>query len=111
MTRGETTTAALEQVSGRERRVDDRYDVHLDATVRAYRMPTLAAVLLDASTGGAMLEADARDYRPGEEIVLTAGKIEVVATIAWLNERFFGLAFHRRLGAHELGWLREAGRA
>jgi hypothetical protein len=104
-------TAILEQARGRDRRSDDRYDVHVDATVRAYRMPTLAAALLDVSAGGAMLEADARDYRPGEEIVLNAGKIEVVATIAWLNEKFFGLAFHRRLGSHELGLLREAGHA
>jgi len=104
-------TATMQQSSGRERRVDDRHDVLVDATVRAYRMPTLAAALLDVSAGGAMLEADARDYRPGEEIVMSAGRIEVVATIAWLNEKFFGLAFHRRLGAHELGWLREVGRA
>ncbi len=104
-------TAIMERASGRERRVDDRHDVRVDATVRAYRMPTLTAALLDVSAGGAMLAADARDYRAGEEIVLNAGRIEVVATIAWLNEKFFGLAFHRRLGPHELGWLREAGRA
>jgi len=104
-------TAIMEQVSGRDRRTDERHDVHVDTTVRAYRMPTLAAALLDVSAGGAMLEADARDYRPGEEIVLNAGKVEVVATIAWLNEKFFGLAFHRRLGAQELVWLRRTGRA
>ena len=104
-------TAGKDHVSARERRVDERYAVRLDAVVRAYRMPTLAAALLDVSAGGAMLEADARAYQTGEEIVLSAGKIEVVATIAWLNDKFFGLAFHRRLGARELGWLREVGRA
>ena len=104
-------TSTMEHAQGRERRTDERHDVRLDATVRAYRMPTLAAALLDVSAGGAMLEADAREYRAGEEIVLSAGKIEVVATIAWLNEKFFGLAFHRRLGAHELGWLQKTGRA
>ncbi len=104
-------TPTMEHPQGRERRVHERHDVRVDATVRAYRMPTLAAALLDVSAGGAMLEADAREYRAGEEIVLSAGRIEVVATIAWLNEKFFGLAFHRQLHTRELGWLRDAGRA
>ena len=74
-------------------------------------MPTLAAALVDLSAGGAMLEADARAFGNGDEIVLTTGPVEIVATIAWLNDRFFGLAFHRRLDAYELGLLRKAGHA
>ncbi|WP_298689105.1 PilZ domain-containing protein [uncultured Sphingomonas sp.] len=100
-----------DHISARERRGDERHIVRLDATVRAYRMPTLAAALVDLSAGGAMLEADARAFGNGDEIVLTTGPVEIVATIAWLNDRFFGLAFHRRLDAYELGLLRKSGHA
>ena len=104
-------TATMEQPSGRDRRVDDRHEVHLDATVRAYRMPTLAASLLDISAGGAMIEADAGAYQLGEEVTFSAAGSELVATIAWLNDQFIGLAFHRRLGTRELGRFRKAGQS
>jgi hypothetical protein len=37
--------------------------------------------------------------------------IEIVATIAWPNESFFGFSFHRRLEARELAGLLTAGHA
>jgi len=104
-------TAGKDHVSARERRVDERYAVRLDAVVRAYRMPTLAASLLDISAGGAMIEADAGAYQLGEEVTFSAAGSELVATIAWLNDQFIGLAFHRRLGTRELGRFRKAGQS
>jgi hypothetical protein len=102
---------SADHLTGRERRIDARQDVLLDATVKAYRTAPLPASLIDISTGGAMLSADTRDLRKGDEIVLDAAGKEIVATVAWSNESFFGLAFHRRLDSHEMSWLKRVGRA
>jgi hypothetical protein len=103
--------ASASPTSGRERRVDERHGLLLDATVRAYRLPPRAASLLDVSAGGAMLKSNTHDLYAGDEIVLNAGLVEIVATIAWRNESFFGLSFHRRLEARELAGLRATGHA
>jgi hypothetical protein len=100
-----------EHLAGRAQRVDDRQDVLLDATVRAYRMPALSAALLDLSEGGAMCRADTQALHKGDEIVLDAAGKQIVATVAWSNESFFGLAFHRRLDTREMSWLKRVGRA
>jgi hypothetical protein len=102
---------SVDQISARDRRVDARHDVLLDATVKAYRAPPLPASVIDLSTGGAMLSADACDLRKGDEIVLDAAGKQIVATVAWSNESFFGLAFHRRLDMQEMSWLKRVGRA
>ncbi|WBO24195.1 PilZ domain-containing protein [Sphingomonas abietis] len=94
-----------------EKRGDDRQDVLLDATVRAYRAEPVAAALLDLSTGGAMLQGDIQDLHKGDEIILDAAGKQIVATIAWSNASFFGLAFHRRLDSYEMSWLKRVGRA
>jgi hypothetical protein len=100
-----------EHLAGRARRLDERQDVLLDATVRAYRMPALAASLLDLSEGGAMCRGDAQALHKGDEIVLDAAGKQIVATVAWSNESFFGLSFHRRLDTREMSWLKRVGRA
>jgi hypothetical protein len=94
-----------------ERRGDERQEVLLDATVRAYRVAPMPAALLDLSTGGAMLQGDIQDLHKGDEIILDAAGKQIVATIAWSNASFFGLAFHRRLDSHEMSWLKRVGRA
>ena len=101
-------SATMDHISARERRTDERFEVRLPATVRAYRLPTLEASLVDVSAGGAMIEADPSVYGIGEEVSFGAARIELVATIAWARGRFIGLAFHRRLAPHELGALRKA---
>lgn len=102
---------AADRLTGHERRLDERHSLTMDATVRAYRAAPVAASVLDVSAGGAMLRSDAQDLRKGDEIVLDAGRVEIVATVAWSNESFFGLAFHRRLDAREMSWLKRTGRA
>ena len=73
--------------------------------------PPRPASVLDVSAGGAMLRGDTHDLHKGDEIVLDAGRVAIVATVAWSNEGVFGLAFHRRLDAREMGWLKRTGRA
>ncbi|MBA2935676.1 PilZ domain-containing protein [Sphingomonas sp. CGMCC 1.13654] len=92
-------------------RSEPRQGVLLDATVKAYRAAPLAAAVIDLSTGGAMLAADTSALHKGDEIVLDAAGKQIVATVAWSNESFFGLAFHRRLDDREMSWLKRVGRA
>ncbi|MDH7638015.1 PilZ domain-containing protein [Sphingomonas oryzagri] len=92
-------------------RSEERHGVLLDATVKAYRAAPLAAAVIDLSTGGAMLAADTSELQKGDEIVLDAAGKQIVATVAWSNESFFGLAFHRRLDDREMSWLKRVGRA
>ena len=92
-------------------RGEERQGVLLDATVKAYRAAPLAAAVIDLSAGGAMLAADTGDLHKGDEIVLDAAGREFVATVAWSNESFFGLSFHRRLDDREMSWLKRVGRA
>jgi hypothetical protein len=92
-------------------RGEERQGVLLDATVKAYRAAPLAAAVIDLSTGGAMLAADTSALHKGDEIVLDAAGKQIVATVAWSNESFFGLSFHRRLDDREMSWLKRVGRA
>jgi hypothetical protein len=96
---------------GQGRRVDDRQDVAMDATLRAYRVPPVPAALIDISSGGAMLKMDGADLQKGDEVVLDTAGRQIVATIAWSSEQVFGLAFHRRLDEREMSWLKRVGRA
>jgi len=102
---------SADHLTGPSRRGEERQEVLLDATVKAYRAAPLPASVIDLSTGGAMLSADTRDLRKGDEIVLDAAGKQIVATVAWSNESFFGLAFHRRLDRQEMSWLKRVGRA
>lgn len=103
--------ASQSQLSGRERRKDERIDVEVDATIRAYRMAPLSAALLDISSGGALLRADLAHFMIGDEVLLAAGKVEAVATIAWAREAFFGVSFHRRLADWQIEDVRRTGHA
>lgn len=96
---------------GNDLRRDQRQNVLLDATVKAYRAPPLATSLVDLSAGGAMCRGDAQSLHKGDEIVLDAAGKQIVATVAWSNESFFGLAFHKRLDNREMSWLKRVGRA
>jgi hypothetical protein len=93
---------------GEQRRGEDRHGIHLAATVRAYRQPALPATVRDLSSRGALLKVEAPGLAIGDEVVLTAEKHEVVATIAWQKDGFFGLSFHRTLEPRELATLRAA---
>ncbi len=89
-----------------EHGIDDRRGIRVDVTVRAFGLPPLDATLRDVSTNGAMLKADTPALDVGDEVVLTAAKLEIVATIAWRKRTYFGLVFHRRLDHRELLALR-----
>ncbi len=91
---------------GQERRAEFGREAVADVTVRGYRLPPAPATLRDISTGGAMLKINGAAFDIGDEVVLTCGEIEIVATIAWRKRGFFGLAFHRRLDPREMRALR-----
>lgn len=86
--------------------LQDRRGIRVEVTLRAYGLSPVVATLRDASSTGAMIRADTPTLGIGDEVVLTAGKLEIVATIAWRKRAYFGVAFHRRLEARELAGLR-----
>ena len=83
-----------------DQRRERRHTVSLPATLRHYR-ESMAVQLLDFSCGGAM---GATEHPPerGEEVVLVRGRLQVVATIAWVRDTNFGLCFHRPVQRREL---------
>ena len=95
---------------GDERRTDDRHGVDLPVTVRAYRVTPIEARMVDISAGGAMVSLDSDAVGRGDEILIAAGGIELVATIAWATDGFCGVAFHRKLAGAEMAALRKTGR-
>ena len=97
--------------SGYERRTDDRHSVDLAGIVRAYRFGPFETRVIDVSTGGAMIALAGDLVRRGDEVVLAAGGLELVTTIAWITDEYVGLAFHRRLTTAEIAAWRRAGRA
>ena len=101
---------ATAMVIGRERRTDDRHDVDLAVTVRAYRVSPIEARMVDVSAGGAMVSLESDAVGRGDEILIAARGIELVATIAWATDGFCGLAFHRKLAAAEVTAFRKAGK-
>jgi hypothetical protein len=94
----------------RQLRSEHRHGVRVAATVRAYRQPPLEALMRDISSRGAMLQADECPLMVGDEILLTAARQEVVATVAWQEEGYFGVAFHRALAPGQLATIRTAER-
>ncbi len=99
--------ATQRQLTGRERRIDDRFVVNKPATIRAYRMETLKAEIVDISTGGAMLTAENSHLFIGDEVVMTTGTVEALSTVAWIRAEFFGLSFHRRLVEWQMKAIRK----
>jgi hypothetical protein len=95
---------------GHERRIDDRHDVDLPVTVRAYRVSPIDARMVDVSAGGAMVSLVSDAIGRGDEVLIAARGIELVATIAWATDGFAGIAFHRKLAAAEVTAFRKAGR-
>ncbi|MBV9840364.1 MAG: PilZ domain-containing protein [Sphingomonadaceae bacterium] len=85
---------------GFEQRREARHRVSLTAQLRYFREQSDVRVL-DLSSGGAMIEADAPPAR-GEEVVLVRGAVQVVATVAWVKEHHCGLCFHRAVDKRAL---------
>jgi hypothetical protein len=85
---------------GQEQRREVRQRVSLPATLRHYR-DRADVQLLDLSSGGAMVKADSPPAR-GEEVVLIRGALQVVATVAWVQDQHCGLCFHRPVDKQSL---------
>jgi hypothetical protein len=98
-------------VPGEQRREEPRYAVDVDATLRAYRLPTVTAHLVDVSKSGGLLRTEGHDFRVGDEVHVDATLFEAVATVAWTREAFLGVSFHRHLDDARIVTLRRAGRA
>lgn len=92
--------------SGRERRLDHRFDVDLEAVLRAYRVASLPSRMIDLSVSGALIRAHGHEFRSGDELLVSVRGIEVVATVAWTRDIFLGLVFHRRLDPHQMALLK-----
>ncbi len=76
-----------------EQRREPRQPISVAATLRHYR-DSMDVQLLDLSRGGAMAATEHPPGR-GEEVLLIRGALQVVATVAWVRDRNFGLSFHR----------------
>ena len=86
-------------------------DGRIGATIRAYRMAPLSAALIDVTAGSAMLEADHVDLAIGDEVLVAAGSIEAVATVAWSSDALLRVSFHRRLAEWQMAGIRREGNA
>ncbi len=90
-----------------ERRSMERLAVNLDVLVHPYREMPILCLMHDVSTGGALLTTYAPcGLAPGDEVLVEADSMEIVATIAWIAEESCGIRFHRRLYANEVDALR-----
>src|SRR5258708_142480 len=98
-------------LSDGEQRAGKRYAVDVDATLSAYRLPTVTAHLVDVSKSGGLLRTEGHDFRVGDEVHVDATLFEAVATVAWTREAFLGVSFHRHLDEARIVTLRRAGRA
>lgn len=96
--------------AGRERRTETRHHVDVPVDLRAYRVPPLAARMIDVSEGGALVALTSDAVERGDELTLFVRGLEVVTTVAWATEEFLGLSFHRRMHASELAAIRKLGR-
>ena len=76
-----------------EQRREPRQSISIAATLRHYR-DSMEVQLLDLSSGGAMAATEHPPGR-GEEVLLIRGALQIVATVAWVRDRNFGLCFHR----------------
>ena len=76
-----------------DQRREPRQRIAVAATLRHYR-DSMDVQLLDLSRGGAMAATEHPPER-GEEVLLIRGAVQVVATVAWVRDRTFGLCFHR----------------
>ena len=85
---------------GFEQRRETRNRVSLTAQLRYFREQSDVRVL-DLSSGGAMIEAEAPPAR-GEEVVLVRGALQIVATVAWVRAHHCGLCFHRAVDKRAL---------
>jgi hypothetical protein len=103
--------ASNPDLSAADRRIDPRYEVDVDATLSAYRLPTVTAHLVDVSRSGGLLRTDGHDFRVGDEVLVDAKLFEAVATVAWTREAYLGVSFHRHLDRTKIVTLRRAGRA
>lgn len=90
-----------------ERRGAERLAVNLDVLIHPYRATPILCLMHDVSTGGALLTTYAPcGLTPGDEVLVEADSMEMVATIAWMTDGSCGIRFHRRLYPSEVDALR-----
>jgi hypothetical protein len=87
------------------RRDGERLRSGLEGVLSSYGIRPTVIDVVNVSARGAMIQCRGLLVPKGEEIVLSIGKIVIVATVAWANEDMDGLTFHRDLSPAELATL------
>lgn len=75
------------------RRSEDRIHVLLNALLVVDR-ERFAVRINDLSSRGAMICTE-HGMERGDEVTLSVGSLQVVATVAWVGAPYYGLTFHR----------------
>ncbi len=83
-----------------DERRSQRYPTSFPGKLTVWRKH-LPVMITDISRSGALLAASELPS-VGEEVVLKARLLEVVATVAWTNSGFAGLRFHRDIDPLEV---------
>ncbi|SFS00286.1 PilZ domain-containing protein [Sphingomonas jatrophae] len=90
-----------------ENRREPRYATRLAGALLTYRHRDEILVENVSRSGALVTGADLPER--GTEVVLSAGAMEIVATVAWATDQSCGLMFHRNIDAGALRHLRQAG--
>jgi hypothetical protein len=79
--------------------------------ISGYGVPPTVIDIVNISEGGALIRWHGASLPKGEEVILTVGKLVVVATVAWAKDNMDGLTFHRPIESAMLDKLNRQLRA
>lgn len=93
------------RVATNARRRHNRHLSTLNGVVSGYGVKPTMVDILNISARGAMVRYDGPALPKGAELILTIGKLVVVATVAWAKDEMDGLDFQIPIGPVELAKL------
>lgn len=90
------------RVASDERRSNRRYKTGFQGIISSYILNPTMVDVEDLSLKGALARCGDCNLGKGEEVILTLGKIVVVATVAWARDDLIGLSFHKPLSVNDV---------
>ena len=98
--------ASARPIGSIDDRREPRYATHLPGALLTYRHRN-EVLVENVSRSGALVRGDSVPEK-GTEVVLSAGLLQIVATVAWVGDQACGLMFHRAIDNGQLRQLRAA---
>lgn len=85
-----------------DQRNEERFSVVAEGIISNYSIKPSVVDIINISARGAMIRCRGLTLPKGEEIILSIGRIVLLATVAWSRDDMEGLTFHRALDQAEL---------